>query len=141
MTAELVSAFSAGAAGLTAMGVYFMKNPARRAKLVGPIASALTGGSVASLEGMRTTVDALTMAVTSLTATVRSQGESLAEAQSRMEIVEKKVTDREATIAQLETELAATIRELKDERANSRELKARIEALTEELEVLKSAGE
>lgn len=141
MTAELISAVSAGAASLAAVGVYFMKNPARRAKLVGPIASALTGGSVASLEGMRTTVDALTMAVTSLTATVRSQGESLSEAQSRMEMLEKKVTDREATICQLETELAAAVAELRQERENARELKARIEILTEELEVLKSLGE
>lgn len=141
MSGEFLSTISAGAATAIAGVAFIMRSSARRAKFIAPLASALTGGSVASLEGMRVTVDALTLAVNGLTSTVRSQGESLSEAQSRMELLEKKVTDREATIAQLERELAATIIQLSEERSNARELKARIEVMTAELEVLKSLGE
>jgi predicted nucleic acid-binding Zn-ribbon protein len=141
MSGEFLSTISAGAATALAGLVFIMRNPAKRAKFIAPLASALTGGSVASLEGMRTTVDALTLAVNGLTSTVRSQGESLLEAQSRMEILEKKVTDREATIAQLEIELENTQLQLLSARHNASELRVKVDRLTDELNALKSHGE
>lgn len=134
---EMVGWASVAAALLGAVVIAVVRNPQKRARMLGPAAAMLTGGAVTSVEGVRTSVDALKAAVDSLSATVASQGRSLAAAEDRVCLLEQKVSDRDETIRGLQKELAQTRQQLKTERAAGKKLRTQVDGMTIELEALR----
>lgn len=126
-TASLVAV----AAGIALVAT--LRDPEKRAKIVAPIASILTGGLVNNLSTVKAGVDALGSALESLAGTVVSQGASLKLAEERIEQLEDRLALREAKIAELSKQLTAARRELTTEKKQNKLLRGEIVELREEL--------
>lgn len=133
---DIFAIIGGGIATAGAALLAMLRNPQKRARLVGSAASVLTGGAVTSVESMRSTVEALKTAVDSLTATVESQGRSLKAAEARVATLEERVSDRDDKIAELRKELTQTKRQLTMERNAGKKLKETVDKLIAQLEDL-----
>lgn len=133
---EILGAVGGGIAAAGAALLAILRNPQKRARIVGSAASALTGGAVTSVDSMRSTVDALKMAVDSLTSTVESQGRSLKAAETRVTQLEERLIERDEKISELRRELTQTKRQLTMERNASKKLKETVDKLVTQLEGL-----